>query len=477
LLLALTFSTLCWVGEGKHRLMKRSAQWNVNIVAPRPPVTLPPLIDPLYPDCPDCDGYWIPFRSGKLDIPVAEENPAEDEETAAVKSPKEKAEEGSPISEVGQEDSVNQDLCISSPCKNGGKCVATGISSVICVCQSGTSGIYCEKGGAFSGKDPCKSNPCQNGGKCSSSWKLGLYCDCQSGYGGKYCEAGGGLSGKDPCSPNPCQNGGKCSSSGNTMSCDCKSGYGGKYCEADFWYDCLGCDDFIPFRSGKLDIPVPKENPAEDEVTAAVKSPKEKAEEGSPISDEGQEDSSKNEDGDEGKDPCNSNPCQNGGNCFSKGDDILCVCKSGYGGKYCEAEGGFSGKDPCSAKPCKNGGNCFSKGDDILCVCKSGYGGKYCEAAGALSVGAKEESASKSPEGDTEADSAGAPTAGAKENSASKSSKGDTAADSAGAPSGVAKVFRSHLDVLPPIPTLSPTTTTSKSGPVKVQVKVHASDK
>merc|ERR1711962_762945 len=112
LLLALTFSTLCWVGEGKHRLMKRSAQWNVNIVAPPPPVTLPPLIDPGYypdvPECPDCYGSWIPFRSGKLDIPVAEENPAEDEVTAAVKSPKEKAEEGLPISEVGQEDSGKQ---------------------------------------------------------------------------------------------------------------------------------------------------------------------------------------------------------------------------------------------------------------------------------------------------------------------------------------------------------------------------------
>ena len=68
----------------------------------------PFILDPLYPDCPDCDGYWIPFRSGKLDIPVAEENPAEDEVTAAEKSPKEKAEEGSPISEVGQQDSGKQ---------------------------------------------------------------------------------------------------------------------------------------------------------------------------------------------------------------------------------------------------------------------------------------------------------------------------------------------------------------------------------
>merc|ERR1711962_1205841 len=386
LLLALTFSTLCWVGEGKHRLMKRSAQWNVNIVAPPPPVTLPPLIDPGYypdvPECPDWYGSWIPFRSGKLDIPVAEENPAEDEVTAAVKSPKEKAEEGSPISEVGQEDSVNQDLCISSPCKNGGKCVATGTSDVICVCKSGTSGIYCEKGGAFSGKDPCSSNPCQNGGKCFSS-RDHMSCVCKSGYGGKYCEAESAVSGKDPCSPNPCQNGGKCSSSGSKMSCVCKSGYGGKYCEAE--PECTKDGDTFLRGSGGMWNWIPVD-------------------------------------------------CSR---CCSETCSVM-----GWG-----ALAGIA--------------RCFPKG----------------AAPVDLRAGAKEESASKSPKGDTVADSAGAPSAGAKENSASKSSKGDTAADSAGAPSGGAKAFRSHLDFLPPIPTLPPTTTTSESGPVKVQVKVHASDK
>merc|ERR1711962_1290788 len=143
LLLALTFSTLCWVGEGKHRLMKRSAQWNVNIVAPPPPVTLPPLIDPGYypdgPECPDWYGSWIPFRSGKLDIPVPKENPAEDEVTAAVKSPKEKAEEGSPISDEGQEDSSKnedgdegKDPCNSNPCQNGGNCFSKG-ADILCI--------------------------------------------------------------------------------------------------------------------------------------------------------------------------------------------------------------------------------------------------------------------------------------------------------------------------------------------------------
>merc|ERR1711962_922568 len=368
LLLALTFSTLCWVGEGKHRLMKRSAQWNVNIVAPPPPVTLPPLIDPGYypdgPECPDCYGSWIPFRSGKLDIPVAEENPAEDEVTAAVKSPEEKAEEGSPISEVGQEDSVNQDLCISSPCKNGGKCVATGTSSVICVCKSGTSGIYCEKGGAFSGKDPCSSNPCQNGGKCSSP--------------------------------------------GSKMSCVCKSGYGGKYCEAE--PECTKDGDTFLRGSGGMWNWIPVD-------------------------------------------------CSR---CCSETCSVM-----GWG-----ALAGIARCFPKGAAPVD-----LSAGAKEDSASKSPKGDTVADSAGALSVGAKEDSASKSPEGDIEADSAGAPSAGAKEDSASKSSKGDTAADSAGAPSGGAKAFKSHLDVLPPIPTPSPTTTTSKSGPVKVQVKVHASDK
>merc|ERR1711962_1769740 len=357
-------------------------------------------------DCLGCEDF-IPFRSGKLDIPVPKENPAEDEVTAAVKSPKEKAEEGSPISEVGQEDSVNQDLCISSPCKNGGKCVATGTSDVICVCKSGTSGIYCEKGGAFSGKDPCSSNPCQNGGKCFSS-RDHMSCVCKSGYGGKYCEAESEVSGKDPCSPNPCQNGGKCSSSGSKMSCVCKSGYGGKYCEAE--PECTKDGDTFLRGSGGMWNWIPVD-------------------------------------------------CSR---CCSETCSVM-----GWG-----ALAGIARCFPKGAAPVD-----LSAGAKEDSASKSPKGDTVADSAGALSVGAKKDSASKSPEGDTEADSAGAPSAGAKENSASKSSKGDTAADSAGAPSGGAKAFKSHLDVLPPIPTPSPTTTTSKSGPVKVQVKVHASDK
>ena len=35
-------------------------------------------------------------------------------------------------------------------------------------------------------------------------------------------------------------------------------------------------------------------------------------------------------------DPCNPNPCQSDGTCFSRIDDYNCLCKKGFTGKSCE---------------------------------------------------------------------------------------------------------------------------------------------
>ncbi len=37
--------------------------------------------------------------------------------------------------------------------------------------------------------------------------------------------------------------------------------------------------------------------------------------------------------------PCDSEPCENGGECLKDGDSFNCKCLSGYKGKRCQDEG------------------------------------------------------------------------------------------------------------------------------------------
>ena len=49
---------------------------------------------------------------------------------------------------------------------------------------------------------------------------------------------------------------------------------------------------------------------------------------------------------------CGSDPCMNGGVCFTNNDNYLCQCVSGFIGHNCE-------KDICAPDPCMNGGSCL----------------------------------------------------------------------------------------------------------------------
>jgi len=69
-------------------------------------------------------------------------------------------------------------------------------------------------------------------------------------------------------------------------------------------------------------------------------------------------------------DPCNPNPCQNGGTCTDTGSIAECVCIDGYTGPTCEVP-----PDPCIGVDCGEQGTCV----DGICECYAGYEGDNCE--------------------------------------------------------------------------------------------------
>ena len=83
-----------------------------------------------------------------------------------------------------------------------------------------------------------------------------------------------------------------------------------------------------------------------------------------------------------------NNPCQNGGACYSAGNQSgYCACPTGFFGQYCEQ----AVVDVCTPNPCQNGGYCssYSGGNSTpqaVCYCGVGYSGQYCEFAVATSV-------------------------------------------------------------------------------------------
>ncbi|XP_070781162.1 versican core protein [Enoplosus armatus] len=72
--------------------------------------------------------------------------------------------------------------------------------------------------------------------------------------------------------------------------------------------------------------------------------------------------------------PCSTSVCQNGGSCYKKGAQNICMCAPGYTGQHCETD-----VDECQSNPCLNGATCLDGVNSFTCLCLPSYAGELCE--------------------------------------------------------------------------------------------------
>lgn len=72
--------------------------------------------------------------------------------------------------------------CGYKVCQNGGRCLAAGTNSFICVCLPSWTGSVCNQSVS------CVNNICKHGSLCAPSSVTSYRCICPLGWGGRYCD-------------------------------------------------------------------------------------------------------------------------------------------------------------------------------------------------------------------------------------------------------------------------------------------------
>ena len=130
-------------------------------------------------------------------------------------------------------------VCINSPCVNGGVCLEVAHNVFNCSCPNGYSGRFCERkvnailglGLGFESmvkqhrlpmfENPCTSRPCLNDGICLLKTE-GFSCVCGLQYTGMNCQYMMNF-----CATNPCLNGGTCVNNMYGYTCVCNKYFTG----------------------------------------------------------------------------------------------------------------------------------------------------------------------------------------------------------------------------------------------------------
>lgn len=236
------------------------------------------------------------------------------------------------------------DPCVGISCGQNGEC-SSGDEGPVCECDAGYMGDDCSECASGFVQDGascvegCTAETCGENGTCGAD---GM-CACNEGYSGEGCGAcaSGYVEAEGACAPvvtceeaDPCGEQGTCSNTQTGIECACEDGYDGDRCDrcADTHY--LSPDGECLMRE-----------------------------------------------------TCESDTCNDRGECDDSSGAVECDCSPAYGGDRCqECYPGYveDGGECVVAQSCQPG-TCFGNGlcDDssglVACTCNFGYRQPFCD--------------------------------------------------------------------------------------------------
>ncbi len=252
--------------------------------------------------------------------------------------------------------------CEANTCSGHGTCDDTS-GTVVCTCDTGYAGTYCDTCDTVNGYspdpqnpgtcvfNPCVPDPCYGHGTCTVENGLPV-CTCNTGYTGGNCNRCDTANGYeiDPQNPSNCIlspcwgydcGHGTCTVVNSQPTCTCDTGYTGTNCGT-----CDAANHYIASNA----------NPG----TCIL-------------------------------DPCRNQTCSNHGTCsLSATDTAVCTCATGYAGTTCNACDTANGYiastvmpgtcilNPCLSQTCSGHGTCSVVNDAAACTCATGWTGPTC---------------------------------------------------------------------------------------------------